>query len=248
MIKIKRVFILSLLMSCFFVIENTSAQEVDTKVDVKEEAKVNAVDKDGKRHGNWKKYYSNGRLRYTGNFVHGKEVGIFMYFPMTHSDNPSIIKVFSEDSNKAKVQFYRDNGKIESVGDMIGRKREGKWKYFFLNGKTMSEENYKEGKLDGKMIIYYPNGKLTEETHYTNGKKNGVSKKYADDGTLIEEVNYVNNKPNGLAKFFDLKGNLSETGNYKEGKRVGKWDFFSDGEVVSKKDKDKKKTHSIPKQ
>ena len=72
MINIKRVFILCTVLSCFFIAENSFAQKTETK--------VNAFDKDGKRHGNWKKYYQNGRLRYTGNFLHGKEVGAFMYF------------------------------------------------------------------------------------------------------------------------------------------------------------------------
>lgn len=239
MIKIKCLSILSLFFFLFFSAEGFS-QKVDDK--------VNAVDKDGKRHGNWKKYYKNGRLRYTGNFIHGKEVGVFMYFDMTNSDQPTIIKVFSENSNIAKVEHQTTKGVLKSMGNMDGRNRVGKWKYFFPSGKVLSEENYVNGKLDGLLVNYYTNGKITEETYYKNGLKNGISKKYTDEGNLLEEVNYTANKPHGIAKFYDLKGNLKETGNYKNGKREGRWEFFVDGEAVSKKDKHNRKTHSIPKQ
>ncbi len=235
MINIKRVFIISLFLSYFFMIETINAQ------------KVNALDVNGKRDGNWKKYYNNGRLRYTGNFKNGKEVGIFMYFKMTNSKHPTSLKIFSKDSDVAKIEYYTPKGDIRSRGSVKGKDRIGRWTYFFSNGKLLSEEFYTEGKLDGMLKNYYPNGKITEETGYKNGLKNGISKKYSDEGILIEEVTFVNGKYDGLAKFFDLKGNLKETGNYQKGKRVGSWEFFVDGESISDKENRKKKTHAIPK-
>ena len=208
--------------------------------------KINQFNANGERDGAWRKMYKNGRLRYSGNFENGKEVGTFMYFNMTSSDHPTIIKIFSKTTNIADVEFFTSKGKLRSKGKMEGKNRIGKWQYFFPNGKVLSEESYTNGKLEGLLVNYYPNGKTTEETYYKNGVKNGSSKKYTDDGILIEEVNFVNNKHNGFAKYFDLKGNLKETGEYKEGKRAGKWEFYLDGEVVS--DKKKRKTHAIPKQ
>lgn len=235
MLKIKRLLLLLLVFIAFFATETIFAQ------------KINQFNKEGKRIGFWKKYYKNGRLRYTGQFENGKEVGTFMYFDMTSSDFPSIIKIFEENSDVAMVEYYTPKGKITSRGEMKGKDRIGKWTYYFPNKKVLSVEHYLDGKLSGKLINYYPNGKITEETEYKDGKKNGLSKKYADTGVLIEEVNFKDNKQHGLAKYFTLKGDLQETGNYEKGVRVGRWEFFIDGEAVDSKKKYQRKTHSIPK-
>ncbi|WP_369049478.1 toxin-antitoxin system YwqK family antitoxin [Tenacibaculum sp. UWU-22] len=232
MINIKRVLLFVVVIVCFFTNQNIFAQ------------KTNAFDANGNRDGLWEKYYENGQPRYIGNFKHGKEIGVFKFFSITNENHPTSIKIFSETSNIAKVQYFTSDGKLQSKGQMIGKKRIGCWEYYFSNGKLLSEENYVDGKLNGKLINYYQNGKKTEEIPYKNGLKNGVSKKYSDQGVLIELITYKKNKANGLAKFFDLKGNLKETGNYKNGKRVGKWKYYIEGKVVSKK---KKEIFSIPK-
>lgn len=225
MLNIKRVFVV-LLLTLFF-LPTTKAQ------------KINQFDANGKRHGVWKKYYSNKRVRYQGKFNHGKEVGVFKFYDVTHSDFPTAIKEFSSDSKSAYVKFYTLKGKLRSEGKMIGREREGKWKYYFPTGKIFSEEFYKSGKLNGEVKNYYANGKLTSEVLYKNGFKNGISKKYANSGILIEEVFYKNDTLTGLAKYFDLKGNIKEKGVYKAGKRFGKWEYYIDGEVVSEKERKK---------
>lgn len=197
--------------------------------------KINQFNKNGKRTGVWKKFYKNERIRYSGEFKAGKEVGVFKFYNIDSYGTPSIVKEFSSKSDSAFVKFYTPKGKVKSKGWMIGRNRVGKWMYYFSNGKVFSEENYKDGKLDGVVKNYYPNGKLTEETHYTEGKKDGVSKVYTDEGILIEEVAYLNGKLHGFGKYYNLKGQLQEQGNYENGVRKGKWEFFIDGEIATKK-------------
>ncbi|TYP96767.1 antitoxin component YwqK of YwqJK toxin-antitoxin module [Tenacibaculum adriaticum] len=230
MINIKRLFIGTIVFSFFFV-SNAISQN------------VNKVDENGERIGVWRKYYENGKIRYTGNFKEGKEVGTFKFYNKS-SSFPSIIKEFSTSSDSAMVKFYTPKGKLKSEGVMIGKNRVGKWMYYFSDGKIFSEEFYVDGKLNGVLKNYYPNGKVTEESHYSNGLKNGISKTFSDDGILIEEVIYADGKLNGLGKYFDLKGNLKEKGMHKDGKRDGKWEFYMDGELAEKK----RVTHSIKKQ
>ena len=234
MINIKRETIICLVICCFFSFQNINAQ------------KINQLDVNNKRTGVWKKYYSNERIRYEGQFKNGKEVGVFKFYSVTTSDFPTAIKKFEENSDIAHVQFFNLDGKLRTKGTLKGKERIGKWIYFYPNGKLFSEENYSNGKLEGKLINYYPNQKITEETHYKAGLKNGLSQKFTDSGVLIESVNYRDGKPNGEAKFFDVKGNLTEKGTYKDGIKVGDWEFYSDGEAVSKKKK--RKSHSIEKQ
>lgn len=199
--------------------------------------KINQLDVNGKRTGLWRKYYNNGKIRYTGQFLNGKEVGVFKFYSNTSATHPEIVKEFLPSDNKAVVKFYDESQKLKTQGQMIGKKREGKWMYYFSDGKTFSEENYKDGKLNGILKNYYPNGKLTQETEYKNNKKHGLSKTYTDGGILIEELTYISGKLDGLAKYYDLKGNLQEKGMYKNGVRVGKWDYYIDGKTSKKPEK-----------
>jgi antitoxin component YwqK of YwqJK toxin-antitoxin module len=229
MLKIKRLVFLSILFSVFFGFTNANAQ------------KINQFNKNKKRTGVWKKYYSNKRIRYVGKFVNGKEVGTFKYYDITTSKHPTIIKEFSATKNSAFVRYFNLDGKLRSKGTMIGRNRVGKWMYYFSNGKTFSEEFYVDGKLQGTVKNYYSNGKVLEETQYENGKMNGSSKKFSDEGVLIEHVTYVNGQLNGEGKYYELNGDLKEEGFYKEGKRFGKWQFYIGGKKATLKEERKSK-------
>lgn len=231
MINIKRLSLVLVLLSLFF------SSEVFAQ-------KINQFNTNGKRTGIWRKYYSNKKIRYEGEFKDGKEIGTFKFYDASSTKHPTAVKQFSIVSDSAFVSFYNSKGKLRSKGAMIGKKRVGKWVYFFVKtGKLLAEESYTDGKLDGVLKNYYPNGKVTEETHYKNGLKNGTSKKFADNGTIIEHENYVNGVLSGEAKYYDLKGNLKERGIYKNGRRHGKWDFYIDGEAVP--DKKRRKKHAI---
>jgi len=230
MMPIKSVYFVFIFLMGSLMSEDCSAQ------------KINQFDSNNNRVGVWKKYYSNKRIRYTGQFKEGKEVGVFKFYDSTTSEKPTIVKTFFKNSDSLFVQFYTLGGKIKSQGVLNGRKRTGVWKYFYGNGKIMSQENYKEGLQHGAQLVQYPNGKVTERSLFKNGLLDGLSSKYSSKGILIEEVTYKNGKPNGLAKYFELNGDLKETGVYKDGKRTGKWEYYLDGEVATDKEKKNKST------
>ncbi|WP_405605161.1 toxin-antitoxin system YwqK family antitoxin [Polaribacter sp. Asnod1-A03] len=229
MLNIKRLpFII--VFFAFFISKNTNAQ------------KINQFDANKQRTGVWQKYYPNNKIRYSGTFKNGKEIGVFKFYDDSNSSFPSIIKTFTEGKSEVLVEFYKTTGDIQSKGYFIDKNRVGKWTFYFTNGKVLSEEFYKDGKLDGILINYYPNGKITEESFYKNGLKDGVSKTYTSDGVLIEEVNYKEGKLNGSARYFELNGNLKELGDYKDGKRVGEWEYYLDGEITTEKELKKNKS------
>ena len=195
--------------------------------------KTNQLDANGKRDGIWRKFYDNGDIRYEGEFQNGKEIGTFTFYNQG-SSYPSIVKIFSKKSDTATVKFF-NKSRVKTTGKMVGKKRVGKWIYYFEDGKRVfSEENYKDGLLNGVVKNYYDNGNLTEVTYYKEGKKHGSSKIYTEGGVLIEDVNYVDGKLNGLAKYFDIKGVIKEKGMYADGARAGKWEYYIDGEVSEK--------------
>ncbi|WP_299061145.1 toxin-antitoxin system YwqK family antitoxin [uncultured Polaribacter sp.] len=233
MINIKRLFFVFAFLTCFFSSTYINAQ------------KINQFDENNKRTGIWQKEYPNKSIRYKGQFLNGKEVGVFKFYDQSSSKQPTTVKTFYKDSDSLFVQFYTIKGKIASEGMMKGRERVGKWKYFYPKGTLMSEENYKNGKLNGEQFIYYENGKITESAYYKNGLKDGIIRKFSKDGILLEEMTFLNGKANGVSKYFELNGKLKESGSYKDGKRVGKWLFYKDGKVVA--DKEQKKIYTLKK-
>ncbi len=196
---------------------------------------INQVDAEGNRHGMWKKYYNNDRVRYAGKFEHGKEVGVFKYFSASNSDYPILVKEYKENSELAKVSFFTPSGALESKGLMKGKEREGEWLYYHADGKSiMSEENYVDGKLDGDYKTYYQSGELTEVTSYKNGVLHGNYKKYAIKGFLYQDFNYAKGQLNGMAIYYSRKtGDLIKKGPFKDDLRVGTWENYVDGELIS---------------
>ncbi len=197
----------------------------------------NAMDADGKRHGQWKKTYENStQVRYEGTFDHGKEVGVFKFYKPTSGKQPTAIKRFSKTSNTVQVQYFTARGAVISEGTMIGKERVGVWKYYH-NGskKVMMTEMYTAGKLDGEQLTYFKNGQLTEKTTYIAGKREGKRILYSDKGTIIKEYSYVNDQLHGPTKFFDTQGVLKIEGNYKKNRKDGVWNYYEAGKLKEQK-------------
>lgn len=203
----------------FLIPLNSSAQE-----------KINQLDTKGRKTGVWKKYHSNNRIRYEGQFEADKEIGVFKYYSILSSDHPIIIKTFDKGSSIATVVFYSEDGTKKSEGKMNGKNRIGKWLYYYPDGKTLLiEENYVDGVLEGNYISYFKNSKISEQLIYKNGKLHGNIKRFADNGTKIEDLNYINGVLNGSANYYNIDGMLIYTGVYENDERVGDWKYYNDG-------------------
>ncbi len=199
------------------------------------QTEINQLDENDERHGVWKKYYTNKRIRYQGTFNHGKEQGVFKYYSAAQSDYPNVIKEFNTNNTTAQVSFYDNNGLLLSSGKMNGKERVGKWQFYHEDGKTiMSEENYSSGKLDGDYKTFYKSGKPTEVANYKNGELDSVYRKYSIKGHLYQHFNYKNGKLNGKVVYYNRKtGELTTKGEFKNNVRVGTWENYVDGELIS---------------
>ncbi len=198
---------------------------------------INQVNEKGERVGVWEKKYNNERIRYTGQFENGKEVGVFKFYSAADSEFPIAIKTFDAKSDLVQVKYFTIKGLLESEGKIKGKDRIGKWLYYHKDGKNkMIEENYKNGVLNGEYKIFYVNGKLTKLAHYKDGLLEGNSKKYSQEGVLIEDLNYIKNVLNGSAAFYEINGNLKQKGVYEDDLKVGIWEFYTDGELSKTKE------------
>jgi len=196
--------------------------------------KTNQFDANGKRHGLWKKNFSNGNVRYTGTFEHGIEVGVFKFYAITGEEYPVVTKEFTAGSEFVLVKFFtKESGRLKSKGNMKNKLRSGLWTFYFPDGKTVIlTEEYKEGVLHGEQKIYYNSGVLTKHSHYKNGKLEGNRKVYSKEGNVIENLTFKEGKMHGPAIIYDANGDIFAKGNYTEDKRTGTWEFMIDGQMV----------------
>lgn len=193
---------------------------------------INQYDANGKRTGVWKKYHTNKRIRYEGQFEAGKEVGVFKFYSALSSDHPISIKTYEKNSAVAIVQFYTVNGVLESEGAMEAKDRIGTWKYYHPDGKTlMIEEQYVKGLLDGKSVTYFDSGKVAEERNYRNNLLDGLATRYDSNEVLISKVTYKAGKLHGPATYYTAKGEIKYQGSYENDEKVGEWEYYENGKV-----------------
>ena len=199
---------------------------------------LNQRDKEGRRHGPWKKFYKEypEQLRYEGTFEHGHEKGLFRFY-QPGQEKPAATKLFSEDSDTVEVKFYAQNGKVISQGKMKDSLRIGQWNYYHNNSNDlMMVENYEQGKLQGEKRTYYKNGNLAEKAFYKDGLLHGEKIMYSDKGVVLEHLTYRNGELHGPAKFYNGKGELVTEGNYRNDRHHGIWKYYENGKLKEEKD------------
>ncbi|MDX1774399.1 antitoxin component YwqK of YwqJK toxin-antitoxin module [Oceanihabitans sediminis] len=201
---------------------------------------INQLDAKGKRHGIWKKNFENTNvLRYEGEFLHGKEIGVFKYYKNVNG-KPVIAatKEFNKDNNLAKVSFFASTGKLISEGQMDGKLFVGAWTYYQNRSKNiLSIDNYNDkGELDGERLVYYDNGALAQKEIYVNGKLHGPSIWYSETGVVIKEYAYDAGELHGPAKYYTKNGVMVLEGQYKRDRKDGVWKYYENGKLVKEKD------------
>lgn len=183
----------------------------------------NRTDALGLRQGKWVGTYSNGAIRYKGQFRDGKPSGTFTYFYPTGTVKAKMN--YSDNGRVAHVISFHLNGKPMAAGKFIDHKKDSSWRYFSdVDGKLIMEENYKVGIKNGPTIIFYPKtGKPSELTDYKNGRKNGRWIKYFPDGKISTSGFYVNDTLQGPFQVYDINGQLLMKGQYKNALQEGVW-------------------------
>ena len=196
------------------------------------------------KNGKGKLYYSNGNIKYDGEFVDDKFEGYGKYIEENgryyigkwknnkmHGKGKYLISkgyIFSNTlfegeylngirwNGKGKEYYDNDNDKIKFEGEYLDGKRNGK----------MYDLEYKKiwdlDAINGKAKIYFDNGKLGIEVDYPNGEISGKGKEYYNDGTLYFKGEYLNGKRNGKGKAYYHNGKIEFEGEYSNGLRNGR--------------------------
>lgn len=141
----------------------------------------------GKPCGEFKRYYSNGKL--------------------------SESKVFNANQklHGAYKNYRQIDGKILRQTEYLNGLKNGEQKKFYTNknGFVSLITTYKDGNKDGKEIGYRPDGRVSFIAHYKNDVYDGKYISYFDNGAVEMEMFYKNGKLSGTVKGYTEKGKKS---------------------------------------
>jgi antitoxin component YwqK of YwqJK toxin-antitoxin module len=191
--------------------------------------RINRVDKNGLKQGDWKEYYPNGKIKSEKNYVNdllngyykeydekGKLVVTMLY------DNGAMVKSRVEDEPDIEVV-----NKLDPEGNLI-------YSGYYRNKVPVGihREYGKDGKVSNA-FIYNDNGVLLSEGIVDEtGNRNGKWKDLYSDGKIQAEGQYTDNRRTGKWKFYTREGKTEQTGSYNNGRPDGLWTWYYDNGTI----------------
>jgi len=190
----------------------------------------NLVDEEGRKTGQWKVEYPNGKTLYEADFVEGRPVGEMLRYYENGVRRARML--FETGSLRSYVYLFYASGKPAAEGWYVDQDKDSVWTYYSeFDGSVRIREPYLDGKLDGAVRSYYPNGEVSEEVewkqnvkegkwmkyyknrvprlsaHFKNGLLQGSYEVYLSDNTIQIRGSYLDNKSHGTWRFYDETGN-----------------------------------------
>ena len=116
----------------------------------------------GKRHGFWERFFSNGNVHTRASYDEGKLIDL---------------------------TSYSYNGRIQKEEKYLEGKPFGLWKWYYANGQLRQQGRYIGEHLgdaipDGTWEWFYANGQMWMRTTYIDGKEDGLRETYGEDGSV----------------------------------------------------------------
>ena len=182
-INMKKIFILCslILIGC-----GSSGEPYEESYD-NGQLKIETSTKDGERHGEFIRYYEDGKIKETGTYVNGtKEGPAVFYWPSGSREE----RTYVNDTKEGPSVYYWPSGSREERTYVNGTK-EGPAVYYYAEG-DREEYTYVNGKLEGPSVYYWSDGDRQERT-YVNGTKEGPAVFYYADGRTKNQT-YVDGK------------------------------------------------------
>lgn len=144
--------------------------------------------KNGKRHGEFFRYFVNGNLD-------------------THC-------TYVKDSIEGKEVIYTPNGELSEENTYVRGKKNGPHKVYHVTGELQIEGNYKDGMFDGDWTYYDDRGIVVGEGKFDAGTGDVIS--FDKNGVKNRSTHYVNNKKDGKEIYFTPDGKVYKEIIYKQ--------------------------------
>jgi len=182
------------------------------------------VDEGGNRNGNWKDFYSDGKVQGEGQYSNNRKSGAWKY--------------------------YNKDGKIQQTGSYNAGRPDGVWRWYYENEQLLREEEYYLGQRDGMQTEYSETGEIIVQGSYTDGEKNGDWKyKHGDfteegkyiiglkdgvwrisypDGKPFFRGSFVQDNPDGEHRYYYENGKIKEEQYYRMGIKQRTWKKYDE--------------------
>jgi antitoxin component YwqK of YwqJK toxin-antitoxin module len=190
----------------------------------------NLTDDQGRKTGDWRVKYPNGKLHYEASFEKGQPVGLMKRY----NDMGTMIAEmnFIPNTSRCYTKLFMGGNHLTAEGLYINQKKDSLWTYYRSDKSVSMTEYYKDDLLHGLMKSYYGSCKISQVYSYENGKKNGQWMQYTENGDLMQSCNYTNDMLNGIYEAFNLEGQLEVTGRYVKDLMDGDWHYYTEeGEI-----------------
>lgn len=188
------------------------------------------IDKKGKKQGNWKFLFSNGKIRSTGKFVNGKKYGDWIFY--YKSGNIEQKGNYIKGKPKGLWIWYYDNGNIRRKGTFKNGKENGQFYELSEEGDTLSSGKYIYGLKTG--IWKTSVNDYTETGSYVSGKKEGEWNAYYPNQKIQIKENFLDGYLDGKQIYYYPDGIIKEIRFYSVGQKVKKWKKYKkDGDLYS---------------
>ncbi|ENA1795735.1 hypothetical protein ABF176_002585 [Flavobacterium psychrophilum] len=176
----------------------------------------------GTKHGNFKTYYENGKLKSISNFHCGLMQGNF--YDYYENGNLETQEFYFEHKLKSSQSFNK-KGFVEESDNIeynIKKNREYKTtnhKEFYENGDLKIENIIIEDENNIETEIYkeyYNNGFLKTEKTLKNNSKNGIYREYFENGNAKHEGKFKDDKPIEKQYFYNENGTILKIETWKK--------------------------------
>jgi uncharacterized protein len=169
----------------------------------------------GKRHGEWKKFSSQGSLLGKQEYLYGIKHGSYELWKKPSGKKESFLKV---------------------KGEYLNGQPHSSWLYFSSKGHLLTLISYKFGVKDGNYAEYFKNSdQIKLQGIFTNGSKHGLWSSWFKNGLKKSEGRFEYGLQNGKASYwYDYligdKPVFKMFGEYLFGKKNGLWiSFYRNG-------------------
>jgi len=139
-------------------------------------------------HAEAKGWYTNGKIKFKGNFFLNKKDGKWYYW--YKNGKTEALEIYDKGKAVGTWFTWYKSGKLQSRRSFINDKLNGEYVIFYENGQPEIRAYYKNDTLNGMYTEYYMNGKKRYEIFYKNGNPQGVAKEWYSNGTMtLETIN-----------------------------------------------------------
>lgn len=142
------------------------------------------VDKDGLKHGEFRRYFGKDTLAELSNYVHGLLDGTRTIYD--EHGNVEITETYVRDTMHGPYRELFDDGKVKREGEYVHGAMQGIWKRYYPDGGLIEEVTIVDNMENGPFVEYHENGKLRAKGQYLEGDFEHDTLYLFDEGGVLE--------------------------------------------------------------